>query len=152
VRDFLARPDRWLKWALYDLEPLGRWSEGPVTLLGDAAHPMLPFLAQGAAMAIEDAAVLADCMGHYPDDIASAMRRYERARRGRTAKVQNAARSNGRTYHMTAGEAVLRNLFLRLAGGPLLLQRYNWLYDWRTAPPGSAARRNMLPDKRDEDE
>ncbi len=82
ARDFLALPDRWLKWALYDVPPLGHWSEGPVTLLGDAAHPMLPFLAQGAAMAIEDAAVLADCMGRYPDDIPSAMRRYERARQG----------------------------------------------------------------------
>ena len=152
VRDFLALPDRWLKWALYDLDPLGHWSEGPVTLLGDAAHPMLPFLAQGAAMAIEDAAVLADCMGRYPNDIPSAMRRYERARRRRTARVQNAARSNGRTYHMSAAEAVLRNVFLRLAGGPLLLHRYNWLYNWRTAPPGSAARPNTLPEKRDEDE
>ena len=152
VRDFLALPDRWLKWALYDLDPLGHWSEGPVTLLGDAAHPMLPFLAQGAAMAIEDAAVLADCMGRYPNDIPSAMRRYERARRRRTARVQNAARSNGRTYHMSAAEAVLRNVFLRLAGGPLLLHRYNWLYNWRTAPPGSAARPSTLPEKRDEDE
>jgi len=152
VRDFLALPDRWLKWALYDLEPFNNWSEGPVTLLGDAAHPMLPFLAQGAAMAIEDAAVLADCMGRFPDDIPSAMRRYERARRGRTAKVQKAARSNGRTYHMTAAEAVLRNVFLRLAGGSMLLSRYNWLYDWRTAPPGSAARPNVLPGTRDGDE
>jgi salicylate hydroxylase len=152
VRDFLALPDRWLKWALYDVPPLGHWSEGPVTLLGDAAHPMLPFLAQGAAMAIEDAAVLADCMGRYPDDIPSAMRRYQRARRRRTARVQNAARSNRRTYHMSAAEAVLRNTFLRLAGGKALLRRYNWLYDWRTAPPGSAVRRDVLPGKGDDDE
>ena len=55
VREFLAVPERWQKWALYDLPPLGTWGTGPVTLLGDAAHPMLPFLAQGAAMAIEDA-------------------------------------------------------------------------------------------------
>jgi salicylate hydroxylase len=152
VREFLEKPDRWLKWALYDVPPLGTWSEGPVTLLGDAAHPMLPFLAQGAAMAIEDAAVLAGCMGRYPDDIASAMRRYERARRRRTARVQNAARSNGRTYHMSAAEAVLRNTFLRLAGGKALRRRYNWLYDWKTAPPGSAARRDVLPSARDDDE
>jgi salicylate hydroxylase len=152
ARDFLALPDRWLKWALYDVPPLGHWSEGPVTLLGDAAHPMLPFLAQGAAMAIEDAAVLADCMGRHPDDIPSAMRRYERARKGRTAKVQRAARSNGRTYHMGAAEAMLRNTFLRLAGGKSLRRRYNWLYDWRTAPPGSAKRPNVLPQTPDDDE
>jgi salicylate hydroxylase len=152
VRDFLAQPDRWLKWALYDLPPLGRWSEGPVTLLGDAAHPMLPFLAQGAAMAIEDAAVLADCMGRHPDDIPSAMRRYERARRKRVTKVQEAARSNGRVYHLTAAEAVTRNVFLRLAGGKLLRSRYNWLYDWRTALPGSAARIDALPERHLDDE
>jgi salicylate hydroxylase len=91
-------------------------------------------------------------MGRYPDDIPSAMRRYQRARRRRTARVQNAARSNGRTYHMGAAEAVLRNTFVRLAGGKALLRRYNWLYDWRTAPPGSAARRDVLPGKGEEDE
>jgi salicylate hydroxylase len=74
VREFLAVPDRWLKWALYDLPPLDTWGDGPVTLLGDAAHPMLPFLAQGAAMAIEDAAILADHMARQPDDPAAAMR------------------------------------------------------------------------------
>ena len=145
LREFLAVPQTWRKWALYDLAPLGPWGDGPVTLLGDAAHPMLPFLAQGAAMAIEDAAILADHMARNPDDPASAMRRYERARRRRTARVQQAARSNGRIYHLTAGEAVARNLFLRVASGKMLLRRYNWLYDWRTAPPGSTARPHALP-------
>src|ERR1700758_2235572 len=65
-RELLGAPERWLKWALYDRRPLARWSHGPVTLLGDAAHPMLPFLAQGAAMAIEDAAELANCLGRPP--------------------------------------------------------------------------------------
>jgi len=105
VREFLAAPERWQKWALYDLPPLSTWGTGPVTLPRDAAHPMLPFLAQGAAMAIEDAAILADQMARLPDDPASAMRRYERARRKRTARVQRAAASNGRVYHLTAGEA-----------------------------------------------
>ena len=132
--DLLARPERWLKWALHDLPPLGSWGDGPVTLLGDAAHPMLPFLAQGAAMAIEDAAVLTDSMVQSPDDPAAAMRRYERARRRRTARVQQAARNNGRTYHLTAAEAVLRNMVLCVAGGKMLLRKYDWLYDWRSAP------------------
>jgi salicylate hydroxylase len=144
AREFLARAERWRKWALYDLPPIQPWGEGPVTLLGDAAHPMLPFLAQGAAMAIEDAAVLADCLARQPDDPAAALRRYERARRRRTARVQRAARRNGRIYHLAAGEAVLRNAFLRLAGGKLLLRRYRWLYDWRSAPPHSAAGLNVL--------
>jgi len=138
VRDFLALPERWQKWALYDMAPFDTWGRGPMTLLGDAAHPMLPYLAQGAAMAIEDAAVLADNMAQRPNDPAAAMRRYEAARRKRTAKVQRAARSNGRVYHLAAAEGLLRNLFLRLAGGKRLLRRYNWLYDWQTATPGNA--------------
>ncbi len=145
VREFLAVPGRWRRWALYDLPPLQAWGEGPVTLLGDAAHPMLPFLAQGACMAIEDAAILADCMASEPDDPTSAMRRYERMRRKRTAKVQRAARSNGRGYHLGSGEALARNLVLRVAGGKMLLRRYNWLYDWRAPPPRSAARLTPLP-------
>jgi salicylate hydroxylase len=145
LREFLGVPDRWQKWALYDLPPLNHWGDGPVTLLGDAAHPMLPFLAQGAAMAIEDAAILADRMAFAPDHPASAMRRYERARRRRTARVQRAARGNGRIYHLAAGEALARNLFLRLAGGKMLLRRYNWLYHWRPPPPQSAARFNARP-------
>jgi salicylate hydroxylase len=145
VRDFLSVPKRWMKWALYDLPALHSWGDGPVTLLGDAAHPMLPFLAQGAAMAIEDAAILADSMARQPDDPAAAMRRYERTRLRRTARVQRAARNNGRAYHLTAGEAWARNLLLRLGGGKMLLRRYNWLYDWRTAPPGSTAPPHALP-------
>ncbi len=144
VREFLAVPERWQKWALHDLAPLEQWGKGRVTLLGDAAHPMLPFLAQGAAMAIEDAAVLADSLASMPDEPAAALRRYERARRKRTARVQKAARGNGRVYHLTAAESVFRNLFLRLASGKMLLRRYDWLYDWRTAP-GSTVRRSPLP-------
>jgi len=134
ARRFLALPTHWQKWALHDLSPLPRWSDGPVTLLGDAAHPMLPFLAQGAAMAIEDAAVLAQSLLRHPDDAATAMRRYEQARRHRTTRVQREARSNGRVYHAGAG-AALRNLVLRLTGGNLMLRRYDWLYDERLTPP-----------------
>jgi salicylate hydroxylase len=148
VRQFLARPERWLKWALYDLPPLRHWGDGPVTLLGDAAHPMLPFLAQGAALAIEDAAVLADRLARDSDDPARAMRRYERARRRRTSKVQRAARRNGRIYHLAGAEALLRNLFLRFAGGPMLLRRYNWLYDWRLVPSSRDAGLDVLPTAR----
>jgi salicylate hydroxylase len=147
VRAFLSQPERWHKWALYDLPPLRQWGDGPVTLMGDAAHPMLPFLAQGAAMAIEDAAVLAGCLAQSPDQPAAAMRRYERTRRDRTARVQRAARRNGRAYHLGAAEALVRNLVLRLAGGSMLLRRYNWLYDWR-APAIAAARIDVLPSPR----
>src|SRR5205085_5128035 len=114
--------------------PFRRWGEGAVTLLGDAAHPMLPFLAQGAAMAIEDAAVLAAALARTPDDPAAAFRRYESARRGRTAKVQQAARRNSAIYHMSGIPALARNLVLRTSSGSGLLRRFDWLYDWKPEP------------------
>jgi salicylate hydroxylase len=138
-RSLVERPQHWLKWALYDLAPLkrlrGRHAAQPVTLLGDAAHPMLPFLAQGAAMAIEDAAVLAACLARAGDDLAAGMRRYEAARRSRTRKVQRAARRNGAVYHHAGAKAAMRNLYMRAVGGQGLLRRYDWLYGWRPAPP-----------------
>lgn len=135
ARTLIARPEAWFKWALYDLAPFRRWSNGPVTLLGDAAHPMLPFLAQGAAMAIEDAAVLAACMAQQPGDLPRALRQYEKARRRRTARVQRAARRNSKIYHLSGGTALARNLYLRAVGGQKLLRRFDWVYDWRLDPP-----------------
>ena len=85
ARALIAIPEQWLKWALYDRKEPFAGGRGPVTLIGDAAHPMLPFLAQGAGMAIEDAAVLADMLGKYLDDPADALRAYEGARWHRTA-------------------------------------------------------------------
>jgi salicylate hydroxylase len=131
VRVLLAAPQRWHKWALYDRAPTAHWGQGPVTLLGDAAHPMLPYLAQGAAMAIEDAAVLAQRLADTPGDPAGAMRRYERLRRARTARAQRAARQNGRAYHMGSAGAVLRTLALLAMGGQRLIARYDWLYGWK---------------------
>jgi salicylate hydroxylase len=135
ARELIAQAEGWHRWALYDLPPLRQWGDGPVTMLGDAAHPMLPFLAQGAAMAIEDAAVLAASIARAPDDIPGAMRRYERTRQRRTRRTQKSARRNSRAYHTRGTEAVLRNLYLRMIGGKLLLRSYDWLYGWRPAPP-----------------
>jgi salicylate hydroxylase len=131
ARELLARPTQWLKWPLYDRAPWRQPGRGPVTLMGDAAHPMLPFLAQGAAMAIEDAAVLATALAATPADPAAAMRRYEQARRPRTTKVQRAARANDKNYHLGGPAAALRNLAMMCLGGRLLLARYGWLYGWR---------------------
>src|SRR5262249_16255695 len=131
VRNLLALPEHWLKWALYDRARLGRRAKRPVTLLGDAAHPMLPFLAQGAAIAIEDAYVRPDQLGRRPDPPAQAFRLYERRRARRTARVQAAARWNGRLYHFSGLAALVRNASLRSRGGESLLQRYDWLYGWR---------------------
>ena len=133
ARAILAAPRQWHKWALYDRAPLAVWGEGPVTLLGDAAHPMLPYLAQGAAMAIEDAAVLACALSERRDDPAGALRGYERQRHWRTARAQRAARRNGAVYHLAGAAALMRRLALAAMGGRRLLTRYDWLYGW--APP-----------------
>lgn len=131
ARRLLAAPDRWLKWALFDRAPARRWGRGPVTLLGDAAHPMLPFLAQGGAMAIEDAAVLADCLARGETAPETSLRAYEGQRRPRTGRVQLEARSNNVTYHLGGPAALARDAALRSLGGKRLLARYDWLYDWR---------------------
>jgi len=134
-RALLAASTSWLKWALFDRPPLRHWGRGPVTLLGDAAHPMLPFLAQGAAMAIEDAAVLTACIGPAvtatTTSIATAMRNYEAKRRPRTADIQRGARINATLYHLRGPPAHLRNLALATTGGDRFLRRYDWIYDWK---------------------
>lgn len=116
------------RWSLADLRPLRRWGDGPVTLLGDAAHPMVPFMAQGGGMAIEDAMTLARILREAPEDIAKGFRKYERLRRARTARVQREARRNDRIYHMSGPMAGARNLVMRLMGGQRLLNRYAWIY------------------------
>jgi salicylate hydroxylase len=133
ARAMLGAVDQWQKWALYDCAPFAPWGNGPVTLLGDSAHPMLPYLAQGAAMAIEDAAVLGRCLARTPDDPTAAMRAYEHARRSRTARTQREARRNGRIYHLGGAGAALRTLALFAMGRERLVTRYNWLYGWKHA-------------------
>ena len=131
ARALIGTGERWQKWALHDCAPLKRWGSGPVTLLGDAAHPMLPYLAQGAAMAIEDAAVLAQCLAQSRDDAPAALRRYEDRRHQRTIRTQRAARRTGSVYHMRKMGAFLRTFALLAMGGAGLLRRYNWLYRWK---------------------
>ena len=141
VRALLGAAEHWQKWALHDCAPLRRWGKGPVTLLGDAAHAMLPYLAQGAATAIEDAAVLGDCLARAPDDPESALRAYENSRRGRTTRVQRAARRNGIVYHLGGAAAWLRALALLAMPGPRLIRRYDWLYGWKPADARSTLTR-----------
>ena len=135
ARAIVALPDAWLKWALFDRRPLLNWSQGAAALLGDAAHPMLPFLAQGGAMAIEDAAVAAQCLGRMPDHPANALKIYTAIRRGRTRRVQRQAARNGQHYHLKGVSAMVRNAAMSVMGGQHLLSRYDWLYDWR--PPAA---------------
>jgi len=85
---------------LFDRDPMQTWSQGRVALLGDACHPMLPFLSQGAAMAIEDGYVLARSLAGHGSDVAAALRDYEAERIPRTSRVQLESRERGRTYHL----------------------------------------------------
>jgi salicylate hydroxylase len=117
------------KWALYDREPLVRWSTATTTLLGDACHPMLPFLAQGAGQAIEDAAALARCLSDTPADIPAALARYETARRAHTAKIQRMSWDNNTFYHLPDGpEQRARDKALETATDESGLAALSWIY------------------------
>lgn len=131
ARAIIASVRQWRKWALFTLPQSIAWTEGRVALLGDAAHAMLPFAAQGAAMAIEDAAVLAASLADTPNDIPAGLSLYARRRQPRVKRVQNLARSNGRIYHLAGPAAWARDLGMAVLGGRRLLARQGWVYDWR---------------------
>src|SRR6266545_6771308 len=112
-RQLLAMPKSWKRWATADRDPIERWSFGRVTLLGDAAHPMLQYLAQGACMALEDAVCLADSMWAHSDDPAKAFLDYQRERIPRTSKAQRWARGMGELVHLDGMGALLRDMVIR---------------------------------------
>ncbi len=118
------------RWALYDREPLEQWGLGTTTLLGDACHPMLPFMAQGSCQAIEDAVVLARCLSEAgTSDAALALRRYEQARQGRTAQVQTSSFMNRDLFHMVDGQGQRdRDMFLSM--GPPGMSILDWVYEY----------------------
>ena len=136
ARRLIAAAPGWRKWRLADRAPLARWTDGAVALLGDAAHPMLPFLAQGAAQAIEDAAVLADAVAASSGDLAAAFSTYAEARRARTARVQAQSRRQGDVYHLGPPASTMRDLVMSRLGRDRLVARYDWLYD----PPAAVRR------------
>jgi salicylate hydroxylase len=127
--------DEWRRWALFTVPDFGEWSAGSIALLGDAAHAMLPFAAQGAGMAIEDAAVLAKALGDSAGDntagIPAALKRYGKSRRARVLQVQRAARQQGRIYHLAGPLALARDLAIKTMGPQRMLARQDWIYDWR---------------------
>jgi salicylate hydroxylase len=98
----------WYKWALYDRDPIQHWTRGRVTVLGDAAHPMLPYLGQGACQSIEDGCVLAAALAARADDPLAALALYERSRRPRASEVVLASRRRGVSNHLASPLAALR--------------------------------------------
>lgn len=130
LRELLSKVTGWRMWPLQKLLPLMRWTNGNVALLGDAAHPVLPFFAQGGAMALEDAAVLAANIANTTQSMPQRLQAYENARRARVARVAEASLSNGRTYHMHGAAAAARNAVLTSVPPQLFMRRYDWLYGW----------------------
>jgi salicylate hydroxylase len=128
-------PDAIFKWGLFDRDPMKTWSKGHATLLGDAAHPMLPFLSQGAAMAIEDGYVLAQSLAfHGPRQLQQALCAYEAERLPRTSRVQLEARERGRTYHLpSAWSQLKRDMTYRwrqLLNPNAVGIQANWVYEY----------------------
>lgn len=130
----LAEAGEWRSWALYDPEPLGTWWKGPIALIGDAAHPILPFLAQGGVMALEDAETLAVSLARYGQDPAAAFGFYEAKRRPRVERVQNVSRRNGAIFHARGATALARNFALGVLPGMAYMARYDWLYGFDGPP------------------
>jgi salicylate hydroxylase len=128
VLRMLGRIETWRMWVLCDREPVKEWSKGRVTLLGDAAHPMLQYLAQGACMATEDAVCLAEKVAEQPDDLPAAFEAYVRERYLRTARVQIMARVYGDFYHARGPAAELRSQMLGPRTPEESYEGVAWLY------------------------
>lgn len=131
ARMMIGAVDSWRKWALFAMRDGGAWNKGPIALLGDASHAMLPFAAQGAGMAIEDAAVIAKCLEGSPTNPTAAFVQYAALRTPRVTRAQRTARKNGQTYHLGGPVGFARDQVIRLLGGSRLLSRQDWIYDWR---------------------
>ena len=131
VREIIGAVDETFIWALFDRPPLPRWSTGRVTLLGDACHAMLPFMAQGAAQSIEDGATLGACLRQArPATVPAALSRYEQARLPRTARLQAMSADNKTRFHLPDGPAQ-RDRDTRMAAGSesWSFNAVNWLYN-----------------------
>lgn len=131
LHDLITQAHTWRRWTLHASPVPQSWARGLIALLGDAAHPILPFLAQGGSLALEDAAVLADILSSSGHDVAGALKRYQGRRRQRAVRVASASRQNGRIYQLSGALATARNLGLRTMAPERLMARYDWLFGWR---------------------
>jgi 3-hydroxybenzoate 6-monooxygenase len=138
ARQLIELPKSWKRWATVDRDPIGTWTFGRVCLLGDAAHPMLQYLAQGACMAMEDAVTLGAALRASRNgddtingaDFAKAFALYERSRVARTARVVLSAREMGRIYHAHGVERLVRNDLWRGRSPERFYDAMEWLYSW----------------------
>jgi 2-polyprenyl-6-methoxyphenol hydroxylase-like FAD-dependent oxidoreductase len=131
ARQLIDLPKDWKRWATADREPIAQWTYGRATLLGDAAHPMLQYLAQGACMAIEDAVTLGEALRAHDHDIDAAFAHYQRSRVARTARVLLSAREMGRIFHAHGVERLVRNALWQGRTPERFYDALEWLYGWR---------------------
>jgi salicylate hydroxylase len=128
LHEILGAVDETFIWALFDRPPLERWSLGRVTLLGDACHPMLPFMAQGAAQALEDGAALTACLAREPD-VEAALHRYEQLRLPRASRIQALSTENKTRFHLPDGERQRERDALMAGGGTdFAIRAVEWIY------------------------
>jgi len=130
ARQLIALPKDWKRWATADREPITQWAFGLVTLLGDAAHPTLQYLAQGACMALEDAVTLGAAVRFNGNDLGKAFAHYQRARITRTARVTLSAREMGRLFHAKGVERMVRNELWKGRSQERYYDAMEWLYGW----------------------
>ena len=131
ARQLIDLPKDWKRWATADREPIGQWNYGRVTLLGDAAHPTLQYLAQGACMAMEDAVTLGEALRVTDNDFDQAFGLYQRSRVARTARVVLSAREMGRIFHAKGVERLVRNELWKGRTPERFYDAMEWLYGWR---------------------
>ena len=129
IGQLLAEVGNWRSWPLNGVAPEGAWVDGRIGLVGDAAHAMTPFAAQGACMAIEDAAVLANALAAHTEDVPAALATYEKLRRNRVCNVVARGRFNRFAYHLSGPAALARNMVFKLRGESLVKQ-LDWIYGY----------------------
>jgi 2-polyprenyl-6-methoxyphenol hydroxylase-like FAD-dependent oxidoreductase len=129
-RQLLDKPTSWKRWSTADRDPVERWGEGRATLLGDAAHPMLQYLAQGACIALEDAVTLREALRACTGNLETAFRLYESKRIVRGARLTISAREMGRIYHAKGVERLVRNSLWVGRTPERFYDALEWLYGW----------------------
>jgi salicylate hydroxylase len=131
ARQLIDLPKDWKRWATADREPIAQWNHGLVTLLGDAAHATLQYLAQGACMAMEDAVTLGEALRVHDNDFARAYALYQRSRVARTARIVLSAREMGRIFHAKGVERLVRNDLWKGRTPERFYDALEWLYGWK---------------------
>lgn len=131
ARQLIDLPKDWKRWATADREPIAQWNHGRVTLLGDAAHPTLQYLAQGACMAMEDAVTLGRALQVADNDVCKAFALYQTSRVARTARIVLSAREMGRIFHAQGVERLVRNDLWKGRSQERFYDAMEWLYGWK---------------------